>query len=604
MNNQSAETESLLHELEIYAVVSSNGRFQYVSSNSLELTGYRNDELIGKSIKNFIHQEDLFLIESYFFNEHHLYPCSFRFQSRTIDYIWFEASVEFIKSTLKQTNQEIILKMRPLNKPVFTPLGPARIMKERKLPLLDLKKISGDMILEDLPTPLLLTLKGDICYVNKSFQDLIGADTKHQLVGHPIYEFIEASFHEIVKTRIERLHEGEKIGIIEQTWKRFDGSVINVEVTTALTAFRGEYAEMIVLTDISSKRNFQKILQKSRERYQRLIDNSIDMIGVIHQDRWVFVNEAGIRLFQAEDYHQLMGKNIFQDLHPKDHTSMRTSLKSILEGKVEVDVSNQSWLIDSEKILYTEMVFIPTTYFGEKAVQVILRDISERKKTEELMLRSEKLSIAGQLAAGIAHEIRNPLTAIKGFLQMMKPDFTSHQQYFDIVFSELNRIELILSELLMLAKPQETKFIRRNIVSLLQDVAMLLETQANMKSVYIEQVHEDFTLEVDCDENQLKQVFINLFKNAIDAMPEGGKVSVYTRRNNNKMIIEVRDEGEGISSELMERIGEPFLTTKEKGNGLGLMITYKIIEEHGGNILIDSELGKGTTFFVEMPIHT
>jgi two-component system sporulation sensor kinase A len=247
------------------------------------------------------------------------------------------------------------------------------------------------------------------------------------------------------------------------------------------------------------------------------------------------------------------------------------------------------------------MVSIPTTYFGEQAVQVILRDISDRKKTEELMLRSEKLSIAGQLAAGIAHEIRNPLTAIKGFLQIMQPDLKNHSQYFQIVFSELNRIEMILSELLMLAKPQETKFRRANLVSLLQDVAMLLETQANLNGVFIEQNHEDSNLLINCDQNQLKQVFINLFKNAIDAMPSGGKVKVHTRRDNNTVRIIVKDEGEGIPSELLERLGEPFLTTKEKGNGLGLMITYKIIEDHKGTICVDSKMGEGSTFTVNIP---
>jgi two-component system sporulation sensor kinase A len=356
-----------------------------------------------------------------------------------------------------------------------------------------------------------------------------------------------------------------------------------------------------VLTDISSRRNFQKILQRSRERYQRLIDNSIDTIAVIHQDKWVFMNESGVKLFEAGSYPEMLGKNIFEHLHPDDHEHMKESLKSILSGEKEVQVTNQSWEISENKTIYTEMVCIPSTYFGEQAVQIILRDISDRKKTEELMLRSEKLSIAGQLAAGIAHEIRNPLTAIKGFLQIMRPDFKNHQQYFHIIFSELNRIELILSELLMLAKPQETQFKKANLVTLLQDVALLLETQANLNSISIKQKHEKEHVMINCDSNQLKQVFINLLKNAIDAMPKGGKVSVFTKREDNSVSIMVKDEGEGIPDELIKRIGEPFLTTKEKGNGLGLMITYKIIEDHKGTISVDSKLGEGSTFTVVLP---
>lgn len=217
------------------------------------------------------------------------------------------------------------------------------------------------------------------------------------------------------------------------------------------------------------------------------------------------------------------------------------------------------------------------------------------------MIRSEKLSIAGQLAAGIAHEIRNPLTSIKGFLQIMQPDISNHSQYFHIIFSELNRIEMILSELLMLAKPQETKFTKTDLVTLLNDVAILLETQGNMNNVSILQEHSFTELHINCDENQLKQVFINLFKNAIDAMPKGGKVKVLTEKINQSVKIIVKDEGEGIPPEFLERIGEPFLTTKEKGNGLGLMITYKIIENHSGNMYVESEVGKGSIFTIILP---
>ncbi|MGM0873381.1 MAG: PAS domain S-box protein [Bacillota bacterium] len=591
-------TNTVMQDVEVYAVVSSSGRFQYISSNSNELIGYSNGDLIGKYIKDFIHNEDLFLIESYFFNEHHLHPCTFRFLNEEGKYIWFQASIDFIRNTLTKNNQEIVLKMRALD----TNSDINEHSKESKRDYdHTIGRVDGDLLLEDLPSPLYLSFFGKICYVNKAFQDLLGATSKDQLIGKHTVDFIDNVFHNVVKNRINRLHNGEKVGIIEQTWRRIDGTEINVEVAANLTTFKGQNAELIVLTDISSRRNFQKILQNSRERYQRLIDNSIDTIAVIHQDKWVFVNESGVKLFEAGDYPEMLGKTIFEDLHPNDHRHMKESLQSILTGKSEVQITNQSWNISQDKTIYTEMVCIPTTYFGEQAVQVILRDISDRKKTEEIMLRSEKLSIAGQLAAGIAHEIRNPLTAIKGFLQIMHPDLKNHSQYFHIIFSELNRIEMILSELLMLAKPQEKKFKKTNLVSLLQDVSMLLETQANLNSVFIEQKHENHNLMINCDQNQLKQVFINLFKNAIDAMPKGGKVSVHTKRVNNTVSITVKDEGEGIPSELMERIGEPFLTTKEKGNGLGLMITYKIIEDHKGTIFVDSKLGEGSTFTVGLP---
>ncbi|MDQ0229511.1 PAS domain S-box protein [Metabacillus malikii] len=600
MNRHAINVNQVIqNKIEVYAVVSSNGRFQYISSNSVELVGYMNSAIIGKYIKDFIHNEDVFLLESYFFNEHHIYPCTFRFLTEDGQYIWLEASLDFIRSTVGKHEQEIVLKMKALDTEFSV----------NQLPNSNSKSDIGetfvnnhvDTILEDLPSPLYISSYGKILYVNQAFQNLLGVTSREQLIGKHTFDFIDSSFHDIVWYRTQKLHNGEKVGIIEQTWRTLEGHEINVEVSASLTTFNGQQVELIVLTDISSRRKFQKILQNSRERYQRLIDSSIDTIAVIHKDRWVFVNDSGVKLFETEDYSEMLGRNIYEHLDRNDHDRMRNSLNKILNGEEDVLVTNQSWKISEERTIYTEMVSIPTTYLGDAAVQVILRDISDRKKTEELMLRSEKLSIAGQLAAGIAHEIRNPLTAIKGFLQIMQPEYKKHHQYFNIIFSELDRIEVILSELLILAKPQEKKFKETNMVTLLQDVAMLLETQANLNSVYIEQIHEASNLLIYCDQNQLKQVFINLFKNAIDAMPRGGNVTVHTYKKNEKIVIVVSDEGEGIPSELLERIGEPFLTTKEKGNGLGLMITYKIIEDHNGTIVVNSKLGKGSTFTVELP---
>ncbi|PMC35099.1 PAS domain-containing sensor histidine kinase [Bacillus sp. UMB0899] len=591
--------EEVSQSLELYAVVSSNGRFQYISSNSLELLGYLSSELIGKYMKEFIHIEDLFLVESYFYNEHHLHPCSFRFFTKSGRYVWFEATLDFIRSKVEHVEQEIILKMKLLTKKAANKDQTEQnvINQQTDTAITNQNRI----LLEDLPTPVFISKKGKLCFVNQAFQDLLGAVSKEQLIGKHTFDFTDKGYHDVVKNREFRLYNGEKIGIIEEIWYTLDGREISLEIMASLTRYKGEPAELVVMNDISSRRNFQKILQKSRERYQRLIDNSIDTIAVIHKDKWVFMNKSGVNLFQAEDYPDMLGRNIYEFLHQGDHQTMRNSLKCILDGASDVQVTKQSWVISDGKIIYTEMVCIPTTYYGDKAVQVILRDISYRKKTEELMLRSEKLSIAGQLAAGIAHEIRNPLTAIKGFLQIMQPDISNHSQYFHIIFSELNRIEMILSELLMLAKPQETKFRKTNLVTLLNDVAILLETQGNMNNVTFIQEHISSDLLINCDQNQLKQVFINLFKNAIDAMPKGGKVTVKTELLNQSVKITVIDEGEGIPPEFMRRIGEPFLTTKENGNGLGLMITYKIIENHSGHMYIESEVGKGSIFTIILP---
>ncbi|MFI2858048.1 ATP-binding protein [Paenibacillus sp. JSM ZJ436] len=236
---------------------------------------------------------------------------------------------------------------------------------------------------------------------------------------------------------------------------------------------------------------------------------------------------------------------------------------------------------------------------------VHIQDLTEQKRAsdyaESMMIQSDKLSIAGQLAAGIAHEIRNPMTSIKGFIQLLRSGFGSKEQYYEIISSEIERIELILGELLILAKPQGIKFERRNIRVLLSQVITLLNTQAILNNVEIQTDFRDQDMDVECDENQMKQVFINFIKNAVEAMPGGGMITISTRSLEGELLIDITDEGSGMPEDILSRLGEPFYTTKEKGTGLGFMISKKMIEEHRGTVEVRSKPEQGTTVRVMLP---
>ncbi|MBT2624552.1 PAS domain-containing protein [Bacillus sp. ISL-32] len=589
---------------DIHAVLTSNGRIIYISANCKPYLSYAQEEMIGSFMKEFLHEEDQFLVESYFYNEHHLMPCTFRLIKKDHTIVWLEAGVEIVTTQVEGNGREIILKMKVLEEESghqSLNCNKNKIQPEHQTSSSYLNS-EFERLVETLPSPLCISVSGKIVYVNNAMLSMLGAETKDHIIGRWSYEFIEEEYHDIVKNRILRMQKGMEVGMIEQTWKRLDGTPVHLEVKAAPAIYKNQRAELLLLIDISSRKKFQTILQKSRERYQLLIQNSIDTIAVIHNGKWVFMNESGISLFEAATYEDLIGKNIYDHLHPCDHEDVKKRIQNIAEHKTDSEVMKQSWFTFQNRLIYTEMVCIPTTFFGETAVQVILRDISERKQTEELMLKSEKLSIAGQLAAGIAHEIRNPLTAIKGFLQLMKPTMEGNDHYFDIVFSELSRIELILSELLMLAKPQQHAYKEHlNLKKLISEVTALLETQANLNGIFIKTAFQRESIFINGDQNQLKQVFINLIKNAVESMPDGGTVEIDTTEDEHSVHVTIKDEGEGIPEKVLKRIGEPFLTTKEKGTGLGLMVTFNIIENHQGTIQVDSKPEKGTAFKISFP---
>jgi signal transduction histidine kinase len=174
--------------------------------------------------------------------------------------------------------------------------------------------------------------------------------------------------------------------------------------------------------------------------------------------------------------------------------------------------------------------------------------------------------------------------------------------HLSIMESELERIQSIVHDFLMMAKPQKTNYQENNLEELFQHVITLLKTQAAAQNITINYEQDEMVSLLHCDGNQLKQVFINIIKNAAEAMPHGGNIDISINKKNEHILIRIKDSGIGIPQEILTKLGEPFYTTKENGTGLGLMICFRIIEQHNGNISIESVEGSGTTFDIELPI--
>ncbi|WP_423801111.1 ATP-binding protein [Neobacillus sp. SAB-20_R2A] len=226
----------------------------------------------------------------------------------------------------------------------------------------------------------------------------------------------------------------------------------------------------------------------------------------------------------------------------------------------------------------------------------------EKDKMKEEILKAEKLNTLSELAASIAHEVRNPLTVVKGFLQLMQQDEKGkNYEYFGLVLSELGRAEAIISDYLNFAKPKLEKLEEFALKDILKEIVTLLEPYAVKQGVQLESELDTSDFCLYTDRNQLKQALVNLLKNAIEATSEEGIVTIHTKSDQTHASVLITDNGKGMTPEQLSRIGTLFYTTKDKGTGLGTSVSLRIIETIKGKVFYQSETGLGTTVTIVLP---
>jgi len=226
-------------------------------------------------------------------------------------------------------------------------------------------------------------------------------------------------------------------------------------------------------------------------------------------------------------------------------------------------------------------------------------------QTEEHLRRADRLSALGELSAGMAHEIRNPLGSIKGAVEILKDDYTvddARYEFIQILLKETDRLNRIVQEFLEFAKSKQPDFQQTDLNEALESVLTLTSQEARKAGISVRKQLDPAIGKRSLDAGMLKQAFLNLVLNALQAMPEGGELTVKSGIRNEMIEVMIRDTGSGISEENRKKLFSPFFTTRKQGTGLGLAITYRIIEKHRGTIDVVSEPGQGATFTVKIPI--
>nr|WP_263323230.1 ATP-binding protein [Neobacillus sp. Marseille-Q6967] len=260
-------------------------------------------------------------------------------------------------------------------------------------------------------------------------------------------------------------------------------------------------------------------------------------------------------------------------------------------------------------ILQDTLVLVPTSIYivlSGIAFVIFIRInsyIRSLTRIHEELLQKEKLAVIGQMAAAIAHEIRNPLSSLKGFTQLQEERYPNMNDFYPIMISEIDRINSIVNDLMTLGKPKDLQFLKANIEEIIAYTLSIIQYQAEKQEISVETTIAGPLPPLECDSKQLKQVFINLLKNAVESMPNGGKLEIKVKVvESKKMLISIEDEGFGIEDKNILNLGEPFFTTKQNGTGLGLLVTNQIINDHRGKLKFESKLGIGTKVEVILPI--
>ncbi len=501
-----------------------------------------------------------------------------------------------LENLVAKRTEELLESHRSLENEIEEKQQMVQIIKEREQKYKSLFENHPDSVYS-------VDLEGRFTSLNEAALRLTGR-SREELIGSNFLDLIDERELEACIASIQSALKGNPYNKETKIIHK-DGGIIDINSTVIPIIIDNQIIGLYgIAKDISLEKNLWRKLYESEEKYRQLVEGSPDAIIIqqIGNEEWEYINKTGLKLLGIEEDHQLSSNKINHWIHQDDLHIYRKAIEVGADGRHISTYEARLMRIDGEMI-NVQMHCIPTVYFGLPSLYLVIRDITELEQSREFIKQSDKLTVVGELAAGIAHEIRNPLTSLRGFTQLLQLTANSEHEYVPIMIEEIDRINTIVSELLLLSKPNTVDFAEVNIWRLLETIVTLMKAEANLHGVEIniesDVQHTHYTYGI---ENKIKQVFVNILKNAIEAMPDGGEATIYMKSEGELISITFTDQGKGIPADILEKIGQPFFTTKEKGTGLGMMVCQSIIESHNGTMRIESEVGKGTSVEISLPL--
>jgi len=357
--------------------------------------------------------------------------------------------------------------------------------------------------------------------------------------------------------------------------------------------------------------NLKKELALSEKQYKLLIENSPDgILSISPKKELFFHNTRFVDILRFKTQEQLTGRSLTELFPISDFFREISVLIDLVMGKKNLVVRECQINTTNKGTIWLEVLGMPVTNEGLEieSYLVVIRDITQRLKIEEALIQAEKINSLGILTAGITHEITNPLTCISNSIQILKKDnlaFERKQMLCDSILENINRIVKIVKDLRIFSRPHSSISQEFSIAEVIAETLSLLHYQVKDGRIEIEFKNSSKNQSIFGDRDHFQQVLVNLLVNAIQAIKGTGKITVSLSREGNNAQIVVEDTGCGIPPDQLGQLFNPFFTTKRdwKGTGLGLAVSYRIVQLFRGTIKVQTAVGKGTSFTISIPLY-
>ncbi|MGE7941183.1 GAF domain-containing sensor histidine kinase [Lysinibacillus xylanilyticus] len=415
----------------------------------------------------------------------------------------------------------------------------------------------------------------------------------------------EAKIHEVIQTKnidskgllmIPLVSMGEVLGVIvggkEEKAHNYDNSQIQL-AKSIVDATAPTFSNLLYMDQLESMvEERTRELAAANEKVTSVIESITDGFFTLN-NKWEFTYVNKHQYFpQRKTAKDVLGKNIWEVFPSSVDTVMYKEFYRAMSERTTVHFEFLS--------IFDEYWHEVIAYPYDNGICCIFKNITEKKQYAKELKRLSNIDLIGQMAAGISHEIRNPMTTVRGLLQLLKEENTyeKHNMYFNLMIEELDRANSIITEFLSTGNTRKSDLQMLDLNSIIHDIFPLIKIDANNQNKYI-QVDTNDIPELLLNRNEIRQLLINLYRNGLEAMSTRKVLTISTyREGQNCVVLAVRDQGKGIRPEVLEKLGTPFYTTKDNGTGLGLGVCYAIAARHNAKIEIQTG-SEGTIFFVK-----